>query len=86
MLTIQTVGVAGGLPGGGGHGPLTTLKGWAVDNALEFSVITAGGDYITANTNSHPDLFWALRGGGPGNYVAILTVTYKTTPTCPAAA
>ncbi|KAB5545730.1 hypothetical protein GE09DRAFT_217595 [Coniochaeta sp. 2T2.1] len=73
-----TVGVAGGLTGGGGHGPLTTLKGWTVDNVLEFKVITADGRYLTVNSVQNPDLFWALRGGGPGTYAVVLSATYKT--------
>jgi hypothetical protein len=49
-----------------------------VDNALEFTVLTADGHYLTANSEQNPDLFWALRGGGPGSYAVILTATYKT--------
>ena len=74
----QTVGVAGGLTGGGGHGPLTTLKGWTVDNVLEFKVLTADGQYLTVNSRQNPDLFWALKGGGPGTYAVVLSASYKT--------
>jgi hypothetical protein len=54
------------------------VKGWAVDNALEFTVLTVSGTILKANPKSSPDLFWALRGGGPGAYGVILSVTYKT--------
>ena len=74
----QTVGVAGGLVQGGGHGPLTTLKGFLADTALEFKVITADGVFRTANANTNSDLFWALRGGGPSAFAVILSATYKT--------
>jgi len=70
--------VAGGLTGGGGHGPLTTQLGWTVDNVLEFTVLTANGEHLVANSEQNSDLFWALRGGGPGTYAVVLTATYKT--------
>ncbi|RNJ58313.1 hypothetical protein D7B24_004954 [Verticillium nonalfalfae] len=73
-----TVGVAGGFIQGGGHGPLTSLHGFAADNALSFEVLTASGNFITANAKSNPDLFWALKGGGPGTFAVVLSVTMKT--------
>ncbi|KAK1228962.1 hypothetical protein PQX77_008002 [Marasmius sp. AFHP31] len=51
-----------------------------VDNAVQFTVVTADGDHVTANAHSHPDLFWALRGGGPGTYGVVTSITYKTHP------
>ncbi|KAM0570316.1 hypothetical protein ACHAP9_004162 [Verticillium nonalfalfae] len=75
---IKTVGVAGGFIQGGGHGPLTSLHGFAADNALSFEVLTASGNFITANAKSNPDLFWALKGGGPGTFAVVLSVTMKT--------
>jgi hypothetical protein len=50
----------------------------AADNALSFDVITAAGEYATANADSNPDLFWALKGGGPSAFAAILSVTFQT--------
>lgn len=76
----ETVGVAGGFMGGGGHGPLSGLYGFGADNALSFEVLTAAGDFITANQNSNSDLYYALKGGGPGNYAVVLSVTLKTYP------
>jgi hypothetical protein len=74
----QTVGVAGGLVQGGGHGPLTNFYGFLADTALEFKVITADGVLKTANSKTNSDLFWALRGGGPAAFAVIVEATYKT--------
>jgi len=73
-----TVGVAGGLPQGGGHGPLTNQQGFLADTALSFKAVTAGGQIVTANANTNPDLFFALRGGGPAAFAVIVEATYKT--------
>ncbi|KAL2168717.1 hypothetical protein VTG60DRAFT_6888 [Thermothelomyces hinnuleus] len=72
-----TVGVAGGLVQGGGHGPLTSFYGFVADNALEFKVITADGKLKTANAKTNADLFWALRGGGPAAFAVIVEATYR---------
>lgn len=55
------MGFAGGYIQGGGHGPLTSLYGMAADQALEFEAVTAKGEFVTANADVNPDLFWALR-------------------------
>ncbi|KAK4246727.1 hypothetical protein C7999DRAFT_41881 [Corynascus novoguineensis] len=72
-----TVGVAGGLVQGGGHGPLTNFYGFLADTALEFKVVTADGDLKTANADTNADLFWALRGGGPSAFAVIVEASYK---------
>ena len=51
-----------------------------VDNVLEFTIVLANGILVTANAYQHPDLFWALRGGGGGTYGVVLSATYKTHP------
>ncbi|KAG5654830.1 hypothetical protein KAF25_010976, partial [Fusarium avenaceum] len=56
------VGV-GGLTLGGGISFFSNLHGWSCDNVLEYEVVLADGRIVTANTNSHKDLYWALRGG-----------------------
>ncbi|KAL0058501.1 hypothetical protein AAF712_014818 [Marasmius tenuissimus] len=76
----NSVGVAGGWVGGGGHGAFAPRYGLGIDNAIQFTVVTANGDHVTANAHSHPDLFWALRGGGPGTFGVVTSVTYKTQP------
>ncbi|KAK1962093.1 FAD binding domain-containing protein [Colletotrichum sublineola] len=80
MGECETVGVAGGYIGGGGHGPLTGDYGFGADQALSFEVLTASGYFVIANPNDNPDLFYALKGGGPGNYGVVLSVTLKTYP------
>ncbi|EAQ82972.1 hypothetical protein CHGG_10790 [Chaetomium globosum CBS 148.51] len=75
-----TVGIAGGFVQGGGHGPLTTIFGFAADNALSFDVITAEGEFVTANAKTNPELFWGLKGGGPGSYGVVVSASFKTFP------
>ncbi|KAK1757129.1 hypothetical protein QBC47DRAFT_320599 [Echria macrotheca] len=81
-----TVGVAGGLVQGGGHGPWTNREGFLADTALQFKVITADGWLRTANAAVNPDLFWALKGGGPASFGVIVEATYKTFTDLPSAA
>jgi len=61
-----TVGV-GGFTLGGGFGWLSRRYGFAADSLLRAEVVGAGGERLTATADRHPDLFWALRGGG-GNF------------------
>lgn len=51
---------------GGGHGPLGPKYGLAVDNILQFRVVTVAGQTVIANSVQNTDLFWALLGGGGG--------------------
>ncbi|KAL2832074.1 hypothetical protein BDW59DRAFT_157535 [Aspergillus cavernicola] len=74
----HTVGAAGGYIQGGGHSFLGPWKGMASDNALQFTVVTADGDLVVANEYQHPDLFWALRGGGGGTFGVVVDVTLRT--------
>ncbi|KAF4234652.1 hypothetical protein CNMCM8980_008618 [Aspergillus fumigatiaffinis] len=76
--TAHTVGPTGGYIQGGGHSFLSPWKGMASDNALEFSVVTASGDLVTANAYQNSDLFWALRGGGGGTFGIVTQVTVRT--------
>ncbi|KAI1431256.1 FAD-binding domain-containing protein [Xylaria sp. CBS 124048] len=75
-----TVGLAGGYSSGGGHGPLASKHGLGADQVLEFEIVTADGQILTANDTSNADLFWALRGGGGGNYGVVLSATVKAFP------
>ncbi|KAF3766642.1 6-hydroxy-D-nicotine oxidase [Cryphonectria parasitica EP155] len=73
-----TVGVAGGYVQNGGHSPLATALGLAADQTLEFEVVTANGEMVTASPfSNNSDLFWALSGSGAGNYGVVVSVTLK---------
>jgi FAD/FMN-containing dehydrogenase len=65
--TCPTVGV-GGLTLGGGFGYSSRALGLTSDSLLELELITASGEHLTCNVDQYPDLFWACRGGGGGNF------------------
>jgi len=75
---ISTTGIAG-LTLGGGLGWLMGSHGLSVDNLLSVELVTAAGEVINASAAHHPDLFWALRGGG-GNFGVAASFEYRLHP------
>ena len=78
---IGHTGVAG-LTLGGGIGFLMRKHGLAVDNLLAAEVVIADGSIVRASADDHPDLFWALRGGG-GNFGVVSSFRFALHPVGP---
>src|ERR671933_2026792 len=74
----RPTGIAG-LTLGGGHGFLMCKYGLACDNLLSVDLVTADGRLLTASATAHPDLFWAVRGGG-GNFGVVTAFEYQLYP------
>jgi FAD/FMN-containing dehydrogenase len=69
----------GGLTTGGGIGYLVRKYGLTVDNVLAARVVTADGQIRHVDAETHPDLFWAIRGGG-GNFGVVTHFKYRLLP------
>ncbi|KAJ4195443.1 hypothetical protein NW767_009765 [Fusarium falciforme] len=75
-----TVGLAGGYTQGGGHSALSSSFGLSAQNTLEYQVVTADSGLVTASREQNSDLFWALNGGGGGNWGVVVSMTVKAFP------
>ncbi|KAJ8133605.1 hypothetical protein O1611_g16 [Lasiodiplodia mahajangana] len=80
-LTRQVVGQVGvgGFALGGGTSVLSGKHGWAVDNILEYEVVLANATIVTVSDTQHPDLYYALRGGG-NNFGIVTSFTVGVFP------
>lgn len=75
--SCSSVAVAGGFSQGGGHGPLSSAYGLAADEVLEWEVVLANGSHMTVSPSTEPELYWALSGGGAGNFAVVLSMTIR---------
>ena len=81
---VTTAGVVshtgvGGFTLGGGFGRLNRKYGLAIDNLVSVQMVTADGQVRTVNAEQHPDLFWAVRGGG-GNFGVVTQFEFQLHP------
>ena len=72
---VSTTGLAG-LTLGGGMGHLSRSCGLSCDNLVSAEVVTAAGEIVNCDANTHPDLFWAIRGGG-GNFGVVSSFLFR---------
>ncbi len=78
---VPAVGIGGYILGGGYSMLSRAYGGLACDKAMSFTMVTADGDkVVTASAKENEDLFWALKGGGGGNFGIIVDVTLEVCP------
>ena len=77
--TCQNTSI-GGLTLGGGVGFLTRKYGLTLDNVKGINIILADGTYLETCHDNYPDLFWALRGGGNGNFGVVTSFVFQAHP------
>lgn len=79
MGWCPTVAVAGSVLGGG-YGPLGRCHGLGCDHLAAAQVVLADGRTVWADRDREPDLFWALRGAGAGNFGAVTALVLRSRP------
>ncbi len=75
--TCPTIGIAG-ITQGGGIGVVDRAYGLTCDRLVSADIVLADGRLVTCDASTHADLFWALRGGGGGNFGVITSLTFDT--------
>ncbi len=75
--SCPTIGIAG-ITQGGGIGVLDRAYGLTCDRLVAAQVVLADGSIVTCDAGTHADLFWALRGGGGGNFGIVTSLTFDT--------
>ena len=75
--SCPTIGIAG-ITQGGGIGVVDRAYGLTCDSLVSAQVVLADGTVVTCDANTHADLFWALRGGGGGNFGIVTSMTFNT--------
>ncbi|MFG1810999.1 FAD-binding oxidoreductase [Streptomyces sp. NPDC049040] len=77
--SCPSVGVSG-LTLGGGHGVMSRSMGLTCDNLIGATLITADGTTHEVSADHEPDIFWALRGAGCGNFGVVTSLRFTTHP------
>ena len=77
--SCPTVGIAG-LTLGGGIGVIDRLHGLTCDSLTRLQLVTAAGEVVWADAGTNPELFWACRGGGGGNFGVVTELHFSTFP------
>jgi FAD/FMN-containing dehydrogenase len=77
--SCPTVGVSG-LALGGGHGVMSRSMGLTCDNLIGATIVTADGRVLDCSADSQPELFWALRGAGNGQFGVVTSLRFATHP------